>query len=55
VQARDRAGDHQALDLGGAFEDRVAAFAVFGEFQQSLLVRVRVRPVARDPARSSAL
>jgi hypothetical protein len=55
VQARDTAGDDEALDLGGAFEDRVGVVDPFGTSVQALPVRGRVRPVALDPADFGAL
>jgi hypothetical protein len=55
VQAGDAAGDHEALDLGGAFEDRVAAFDLSGAPVPPLPVRVRVPRVTLDPARFGAL
>ena len=55
VDAADRAGDHQALDLGGAFEDRVAPPSPSGRIRESAVVRVSVPLVPADPCRFDAL
>ena len=53
VHAGDAAGDHEALDLGGAFEDRVARFESSGQSAQSTLVGVHVRASRRIQADST--
>jgi hypothetical protein len=55
VQAGDGASDHEALDLGGAFEDRVSAFDLSRASVKPLPVRPRVQRVTRNPASFGAL